>query len=358
MRIAHVIDSMEVGGAEVIVASLCRIHRKQGHEVEVHCLFRKGILGEELESEKFAVLVHGPAGRLATMRSLRRSLSLSRPEAGHCHNATAAIWGAPSMRLAGVRTVVATRHGLVAPPYGYSREIQFSLTSRLCYRTVGVCQATSRNMENAPLAGPQRIVTIYNGVAEPLPGDARPPRGEGLTFVSLGRLAPPKDHATLLRAFAEFRPAMPGSKLWIVGDGRSRPQLEALQRELKLEESVTFWGERRDPHNFLRGADVFVLSSLSEGLPMSLLEAMAVGLPVIVSDVGGMPEVAGGANAGFVVPTGDVQSLANAMRACAADPAGLRSAGERALAHYQRHFTLEAMASAYLRLYSREKLAG
>ena len=59
MRIAHVIDSMDVGGAEVIVASLCRIHREQGHEVEVHCLFRKGALGDELESEGFAVLVHG-----------------------------------------------------------------------------------------------------------------------------------------------------------------------------------------------------------------------------------------------------------------------------------------------------------
>ena len=179
-----------------------------------------------------------------------------------------------------------------------------------------------------------------------------------MTFVSLGRLAPPKDHATLLRAFAEFRSPKPGSTLWIVGDGRLRPQLEALQRELKLEESVTFWGERRDPHNFLCAADVFVLSSLSEGLPLSLLEAMAVGLPVIVSDVGGMPEVAGGANAGFVVPSGDVQSLAGAMRSCAADPSGLRSAGERALAHYQRHFTLEAMARAYMRLYLREKLAG
>jgi glycosyltransferase involved in cell wall biosynthesis len=151
---------------------------------------------------------------------------------------------------------------------------------------------------------------------------------------------------------------MPCSKLWIVGDGKSRPQLEALQRELKLEESVTFWGERRDPHSFLRGADVFVLSSRSEGLPMSLLEAMAVGLPVIVSDAGGMPEVVGSANAGFVVPIGDVQSLASAMRTCAADAAGMRSAGERALTHYQRHFTLEVMASAYMRLYSGQRLVG
>jgi len=353
MRIAHVIDSMDVGGAEVIVASLCRIHREQGHQVEVHCLFRKGILGEELEAEGFSILVHGPASRAAAMRKLHQSLCGTRPQAGHCHNATAAIWGAPCMRMAGVRTVVATRHGLVAPPYGYAREIQFSLASRLCFRIAGVCQATSRNMAHAPLADPSRIVTIYNGVATPPPGNALPTRGEGLTFVALGRLAPPKDPATLLRAFAEFHAAQPDSQLWMVGDGQLRPPLEALHQELKLGQSVKFWGERRDPHNFLRGADVFVLSSLSEGLPMSLLEAMAVGLPAIVSDAGGMPEVVHGGGAGFVVRSGDVQSLAAAMRACAADTAALRSMGERAAAHYRRHFTLEAMADAYLRLYAR-----
>lgn len=352
MKIVHVVDSMDVGGAEVVVAALCRSHRKQGHEAEVHCLFRKGVLGEELESEGFRVLLHGPGGRWRTMRSLARSFQRGRPDAGHCHNATAAIWGAPALRRAGVQTVIATRHGLVAPPYGFSREIQFSLSSRLCFRTVGVCQATSRNMANAPLADGSRIVTVYNGVPEP-PAGIHHAEGS-LIFVCVGRLAPPKDHATLLRAFAAFVSSMPGARLWIVGDGRLRQELEDLRRQLALEDSVTFWGERRDAYAFLRGADVFVLSSHSEGLPMSLLEAMAVGLPAIVSDVGGMSEVVNGGKNGFAVPSGDVAALAGAMHACAADRAALRSAGERGAAHYRAHFTIEGMSDAYMRLYRRD----
>jgi glycosyltransferase involved in cell wall biosynthesis len=172
-----------------------------------------------------------------------------------------------------------------------------------------------------------------------------------MIFVTVARLALPKDHDTLLRAVAEMRKSVPGAVLWIVGDGERRAALEKLGAELGLGESVKFWGERQNPGDFLRSADVFVLSSLSEGVPMSVLEAMAVGLPAIVSDVGGMAEVVRQADAGAVVPRSDVAGLAAAMRSFAADRAGARSTGAHAQAHYRNHFTLQCMADEYEKLY-------
>ena len=335
------------------MASLCRIHRQQGHTLAIHCIFRKGALGEQLESEGFPVIVHGQGHRIPTMASLYRALRSERWDVGHCHNVIATVWGAPMLRAAGVGTVITTRHSLVRPPYRRREEAQYSLASRLCARVVGVCRATSENLSNAPLADRARISTIYNGAAPPAASGSGEPHPNGkFTFVTVARLALPKDHDTLLRAFAKARQTAPEIALWIVGDGERRAALEKLSAELMLGQSLTFWGERHNPGDFLRHANVFVLSSLSEGVPMSLLEAMSAGLPAIVSDVGGMAEVARQADAGPVVPCGNVPELAAAMRSCASAPDGMRSIGARVQAYYRCHFTLEIMAESYFQLYS------
>ena len=171
----------------------------------------------------------------------------------------------------------------------------------------------------------------------------------------IARLAPPKDHETLLHAFAQARRDVPAS-LWVVGDGPLRASLEKLAADLELGNAVVFWGERLNPGDFLAAADAFVLSSRSEGLPMSLLEAMSAGLPAIVTDVGGMAEVVHRFNLGPVVPCGDAEALASAMASTAVDPIARHAFRDRARDDYRRNFTIDAMADAYLRLY-RDSLA-
>ena len=124
------------------------------------------------------------------------------------------------------------------------------------------------------------------------------PAKSGFTLVSVGRLVRAKHFDTLLRAVAVARPAVPDLGLWIVGGGDEAAALAQLCAELDLGSVVRFCGERRDVGNWLRGADVFVLSSASEGLPISMLEAMAAGLPAIVTDVGGLPELVALSGAG------------------------------------------------------------
>src|SRR6202163_2939544 len=312
LRIAHVGDSMKMGGAEKLTATLCRLQRDRGHTASVHCLYRLGVLGEELQTEGFEVILHPPCSFFFLMRSLYKAFRHSAPDVVHCHNATAAILAAIPARLAGVKTVIVTRHGLVKPPYQLRRELKFALASRWCDWIVGVCEGTRTNLLPAPSAARDRIIHFYSGV---LPADIRavPRPKSGFTLLDVGRLAPLKDHATLLRALALTRMHHPNVQLWIVGDGPLEFSLRKLSDELGLNECVTFFGEQADVSPFLLAADLFVSSSLTEDLPVSLLEAMSVGLPAVVTDIGGMGEIARLSGALTVVPSSDPESMGKAL---------------------------------------------
>jgi glycosyltransferase involved in cell wall biosynthesis len=352
LNIAHVGDSMEMGGAEKLTATLCRLQRDRGHTASVHCLYRLGVIGEELQAEGFKIVLHHPSSFLHLVRSLYRSFRRSRPDVVHCHNATAAIMAALPARLAGVKTVIVTRHGLVKPPYQIRRELKFALASRWCDWIVGVCEGTQTNLLAAPFAARDKIIHIYNGA---MPADMRavPQPKKGFTLLHVGRLAPLKDHATLLQALALTRARHPDVQLWIVGDGPLQASLRTLTDALELNECVTFFGERADVSPFLLAADLFVNSSVTEGLPVSLLEAMSVGLPAVVTDVGGMGEIARLSGAVTLVPSSDPEGMAEAL--CDAIKSKQKLSTMRNLAShcYQKYFRPERMLDDYMSLYNR-----
>jgi glycosyltransferase involved in cell wall biosynthesis len=164
-------------------------------------------------------------------------------------------------------------------------------------------------------------------------------------------LSPVKDQESLLRAFALAKCDVPDLKLWIVGDGPLTSRLHDLTRELGVETAMQFFGEQADVAPFYSAADLFVMSSVSEGLPMSLLEAMAAGLPSIVTNVGGMAEVASLSGAAFVVPVSNYKALANAICEAAENPCALARSRVAARQCYEQNFTLERMANEYIELY-------
>jgi glycosyltransferase involved in cell wall biosynthesis len=141
------------------------------------------------------------------------------------------------------------------------------------------------------------------------PGSA-PPR---VRFGIAARLVPDKDHFTLLHAFAIVAAAVPRAELQIAGDGPLRDRLSALARELNLTNRVTFLGALSDTSQFLNQLDIFVLSSLNEGLPLALLEAMAAGLPIVSTRAGGVEEAAVDGHNAFLSAPGDSNGLAEAM---------------------------------------------
>lgn len=356
MKIAHVADSVEVGGAEVMMATLARIHRAEGHEVSVHCLYAEGPLAKELRDEGIAVLVHGPAPGGVLLRRLWRAFRDNRPDVVHCHNAAATVYGAPVAKFAGVRTVVATRHGL-ADRQLFRQELKFWIAARLFCRTiVVVSEAVRRSLESHALACPGKLALIRNGAAA-LDGGGGETRGGGFVLVNVARLTPLKDHLTLLRAVELARKTIPDLKLWIIGDGEQRAKLNAYISQAGMGDWVSLLGERKDVGAYLARADVFVLSSRSEGLPISLLEAMASGLPAVSTEVGGIPEVAALSGACELAPPSNPQALADAICRVASRRDQLKEIGARARQCYQAWFSPERMAKEYMRLYQQRRPA-
>ena len=356
MKIVHVVYSLEMGGAEILVAQLCRLQRANGHDVSVIAYSNLGALGETLVDDGIPVLVLGEAPFVKTFRRFWNELKRLRPEVVHCHNPAPTLQAAIPARLTGTRCVLSTRHSLVAAPYDVKEERAFNFVARFCDWIVGICDATCENLRHTPGAHRNKIVRVYNGV-DPVP-PAPPeewPEKRGFTLLFVGRLAPIKSLQTLIRAAVLAAPRVPGLQLWIVGHGHERQRLEDLVKELAADNLVTFWGEQLDVAGFFSVSDAYCMSSTSEGLPMSLLQAMSIGLPAIVTDVGGMAEVVKNAHAGLATPVGDVEAMAEAIVHVALDENRRAVFRDNAQTAYAELFTLERMDAAYMELYRRTR---
>jgi glycosyltransferase involved in cell wall biosynthesis len=352
MRIAHVTDSMEVGGAETLVSQMCRLQREEGHDPCVYAVAALGPLGDQMRSEGFIVEPNVGRHLPEAMRNFYRIFKELRPDVVHLHNPTPTIYAAIAARMAGVASVISTRHSLVAPPHEAVKELKYAVAACFCDWIVGICDATAKNMKSIHSVTERKIVRIYNG-AVPLQRVAKKdwPAKSGFTLVYVGRLAPVKNHPLLLNAFRIALQSMPGLRLWMVGDGSERKMLESLAAELGISAQVTFWGQQLDVAPFFSAADAFIMSSQSEGLPISLLQAFSLGLPAIVTDVGGMAEVVRLAQAGFAVPATDPAAMAAAILRLAGSDAEREQFSMNAEAAFHSRFTLQAMADAYMDLY-------
>ena len=354
MKIAHVVDSMEVGGAEMLVLQMCRLQREQGHDPRVYAIAALGALGEQMQKEGFVVRANVGRHLSDATQGFFRVFKESRPDVVHLHNPTPTIYAAPAARMAGVPSIVSTRHSLVAPPRNRVMELKYAVAAKFCDWIVGICDATTNNVKSAHSAPARKIVRVYNG-ATPLSRVAEQdwPSKSGFTFVYVGRLEPVKNHALLLNAFRAAISSMPNLRLWMVGDGSERKRLESLAAELGILGEVTFWGQQLDVAPFFSAADAFIMSSKSEGLPMSLLQGFSLGLPAIVTDVGGMAEVVRLAQAGFTVSPGNAAEMASAILSLASSNAERQQFSRNAEVAFHAHFTLQTMVDAYMELYQK-----
>ena len=352
MKIAHVVDSMEVGGAEMLVSQMCRTQREQGHVPCVYAVAALGALGERMRSEGFVVQPNVGRNLADAALNFFRIFRASPPDVVHLHNPTPTIYAALAARTAGVPSIISTRHSLVGPPLNKIVELKYALAACFCDWVVGICEATTSNVKSIRSAPASKIVRVYNGASAlaRVPKEQCPPKN-GFTLIYVGRLEPVKNHSLLLNSFRAALSSMPDLRLWMVGDGSERKPLEALAVQLDIAAQVTFWGQQLDVAPFFSAADAFIMSSRSEGLPMSLLQAFSLGLPAIVTDVGGMAEVVRLANAGCAVPPAYPTEMAAAILRLAGTPSERAQFSRNAEAAFHSYFTLEAMADAYMHLY-------
>ncbi len=361
-HVVHVLDSLAVGGTENGVVNLINAS-SGGFRHTVITVRVGGPLVDRLPPD---VPVHclgkRPGVDLRAVLRLVAMLRRLRPHVVHSRN-----WGAfdavLSARLAGIRTVIHGEHGREASdPEGLHRRrnrlrrVLAPLVTRFVTVSVDL-----RHWLLATVGIPaEKVVTIHNGVDTDRfsEGDRADGRralgvpGEAMVIGTVGRLDPVKDHVGLLAAFARLEGLDPLPTLLIVGDGPCRAALESEIGRRGLAGRVRLLGERRDVRTALHAFDVFVLSSRAEGISNTILEAMATGLPVVATEVGGNPELVRHDVTGLLVPAGDPQALAAALRTYSGDQQRRafhgRAGRERAL----RDFGLDKMVQAYGRLYT------
>jgi glycosyltransferase involved in cell wall biosynthesis len=354
MKIAHVVDSMEIGGAEMLVSQMCRLQREQGHDPCVYAVASLGALGERMRKDGFAVQANVGRHLPDATSNFFKLFKASRPDVVHLHNSRPTIYAAMAARIAGVPSIVSTRHGLVDSPRRRVEEFKYRIAARFCDWVVGICDATANNLRAIRCAPARKIVRVYNGTAA-LKRAAKEdwPQKSGFTLVYVGRMQPVKNHALLLGAFHAALSSMPELGLWMVGDGSERSSIERLAAELGIAAQVTFWGQQLDIAPFLSAADAFIMSSRSEGLPVSLLQAFSLGLPAIVTDIGGMGEAVKLAQAGFTVSAEDPAEMAAAILQMAWSEVARAEFSANAKAAFQSRFSLQTMADSYMKLYSK-----
>ena len=344
LRIIHTVSSLQVGGMERVAIQLAGAQRSAGHNVKLLAL-RGGPLEEEARQREIPVCVL-PAGKAMRMlRALQYFLG-ERPDIVHVHNATSlhyAIWA----RMTGAKVVV-TLHGDRDTHARLGTAAEWWLTSA----AVVVSDAARHTLS---LPGQARALTvIHNGIATVHVPRQRADRGERVVGVMVARMDGKKGHETLLRSLSLVRDSRVDLTMLIVGDGRVRPAMEALAQELALgEDRVQFLGRRSDIDDLLASADFFVLPSDIEGLPLSILEAMAHGLPIVASDVGGIPELIKHDEHGLLVPPGDVEALASALMKITRDPMLRARLGHTARARAESEFSLETAMRKYDAEYAR-----
>ena len=263
--------------------------------------------------------------------------------------------GVAASRIAGIGTVVNTQHGPGSLTRDPRLEAIFRATLPFTSKVVVVSEETRRLLISQRGLPEQKSCTILNGI--PLERfqrhRARPgARPLAPIFGTVGRLAEPKDHLTLVDAFALVHKTLPNARLRIAGDGPLRSALLARINSLALGTSIHLVGEILDVPEFLSALDVFVLSSVTEALPVAILEAMASGLPIVSTDVGGVSEVAPADRVALFCRPRDSTGLATNMLHIA-NPKIIRAMGAAAYSQADRTGGIERMRDEYWTLYHR-----
>jgi glycosyltransferase involved in cell wall biosynthesis len=359
-RILILITLAETGGAQTYVASLLPALAPRSEVViaahgEGPLVDAAGATGMRFVPLRHVRRPLHPFRDLLGLLELVALIRRERPDIVHVNSSKAGVLGRMAAVLARVPIVVFTVHGWAFKAYSGIASTLYRAADRLMARattiTICVTEADRAAGVAARTCDPDRTVVIANAVdvdaVPPARHDGDPPR-----IVTVGRLAWPKDPRTLVRALARL-PDRSFSAV-IVGDGPDRSGMETEIRELGLESTVELCGARRDVPELLARSDVFALASRSEGGPISILEAMAAGLPVVASDVGGVRELVVEGATGMLVPAGDPDALAAALERLLGDPELRRRLGAAGRERARERFDLSALRRAHLELYARE----
>jgi glycosyltransferase involved in cell wall biosynthesis len=340
-----------MGGQEKLLVEFARHADRSRFDMQVVSISTRGVLADEIESCGCPVtsLEERDGFRIGLFWRLARWLRRERIDVVHTHDSRPLIYGAGAARLARVSRVVHTQHGQsLRLSQRQSRLVNFmaGLTDRFACVSKDAARLAVEQGVDA-----KKVCVVWNGIDTAR--FAYAPAGSG-AVVAVGRLQPEKDHETLLRAAALAIHEDATFRLQIAGDGPCMGSLRELATELGIQRQVSFLGEVRDVNGLLQRGGLFVLPSLSEGVSLTLLEAMASGVPIVATRVGGNPEVVLDGETGVLVAPQDPVALAGAMLRLRRDDAERRRLAAAGRERVERFFDVRRMVAEYEAMYERQ----
>ncbi|WP_442511950.1 glycosyltransferase [Novipirellula sp. SH528] len=351
-RIIHISLGTHVGGMEKLLVEFARFTDRTRFELTFVSLQQRGELAAEIESHQWPVIAMDKTDGLKPklVAQLAGVIRRIKPDVVHTHNTTAYLYGVSAAVIARVPRIIHTRHGQRFDSSRRQTRI-FRGLSPWVDRVVSVSSDGSRlTIDEGIAAG--KALTICNGVdLDRFSLIHERPRGR---VIVVARLSPEKDVASLIKALQLAESNGCSLTLDVVGNGSERTRLEELTRSLQLGDRVRFYGNRADIPDLLATASMFILPSITEGISLTLLEAMATGLPVVACHVGGNPEVVVDGQTGILVPPRDPAAIANAMQRLDADAVLSRQFGHEGRARVEAKFCVRKMVHAYETLYTGE----
>jgi len=360
-KVLHVIRSLDPGGAERVVVEYVLALDRTRYEPEICCVADEGALAEVVRKAGVRVHVLSRQGRSSPRAAipLARIVRRGRFDVVHNHNFGPVAVGVPAAILGGAKAVLRTEHNM-----SVRQGPLWFIVSRLAAlredAQIAVSRAALETHVRSGRVPPGRFVTVWNGIDGSrldVPDDRASVRRElgigddAVVCLTIGSLTAQKNYWDLLEAAKLVSMARPSVRFLVVGGGRLEGELRTRARELGVEDVVLFLGQRLDVPRLFKASDIFVLSSSWEGLPITVLESMAAGVPCIATSVGGMAEILTDGTSGCLTRPNDPAGLARQIELLAASPGLRASLAARARAFFERSLTAERMARQTEALY-------
>ncbi|KUE90264.1 glycosyl transferase family 1 [Cupriavidus necator] len=364
LRILVITTGLKLGGAEQQIAALAGSFIALGNDVAILNLtagtevdLPPGIPVTELGMRKM------PASMLAALRKARHIIRQWQPDVIHAHMIHGNLFARMLARTCAMPPVICSAHS--AREGGRLSALAYRATDRWCDLTTHVSEAGRQAMIASGAVPSGRVIVMPNGIDTNRfrQDDASRERmrqdlglnAEEVLVLNVGRLVPEKDQAMLIEAFREVYRSLPRARLMIAGDGPLRAKLASQIADFGLNQAVLLAGARNDIPELLRAADVFVLSSRIEGMPLAVGEALASGLPVVSTAAAGVAELAG--DVATITPVGDAAALARGLAAAIEELPGTQAQQHRRRQRVINSFDMAAVARQWLAQYHQLKEA-
>ncbi|MEO5658923.1 MAG: glycosyltransferase [Polaromonas sp.] len=360
MKIMFVITGLGMGGAEKVVTSLADAFAEKGHHVLIAYLTGDALVLPANPAIRIVDLhFKQPTNIIAAYFRFRRLVIDFKPDIVHSHMVHANILARLLRISTSLPRLISTAHS--SNEGGRLRMLAYRLTDRLADISTNVSDEAVAAFIERKAANYGRMVTVHNGISTinfSFSFYARATIRQQLgikdnckLILAVGRLNDAKDYPNLFRALQRVNTSSIDFKVFIVGDGPLRGKLQAMMRELHLNDCVELLGTRHDVAKLMCAADVFVLSSAWEGFPLVVGEAMACECVVVATDCGGVSEFIG--STGYLVPCRRPAALAEALAAALAlSPSASKTLGQAARQRVQDRYSLDAAVEKWLQLYN------